>query len=103
MSPEPALDSTMSAERLVLIAAGSWTAAHSEALERLVDPAAVQFAGARSVAIDMAGVQHLDTLGAWLLKRLIRGWRERGRDAEYTFLPEPFRGLLDKMRETNGQ
>ena len=78
MSPEPALDSTMSAERLELTAAGSWTAAHSEALDRLVDGAALQFANVRSVAINMAGVQQLDTLGAWLLERLIRVWRERG-------------------------
>src|SRR5258708_38004736 len=102
MSPEPALDSTMSAERLEFTAAGSWTAAHSEALERLVDAAALQFANARSVAINMAGVQQLDTLGAWLLERLIRVWRERGQDAEYTRLPEPFPGLLGKMRATHG-
>jgi phospholipid/cholesterol/gamma-HCH transport system permease protein len=103
MSPEPALDSTMRAERLELTAAGSWTAAHSEALERLVDAAALQFANVRSVAINMAGVQQLDTLGAWLLERLLRVWRERGQDAEYTLLPERFRGLLDKMREVNTQ
>jgi len=42
----------------------SWTIAHSEVLERLVDAAALQFANARSVAINMAGVQELDTLGA---------------------------------------
>jgi phospholipid/cholesterol/gamma-HCH transport system permease protein len=103
MSPEPALDSSMSAERLEFTAAGSWTAAHSEALERLVDAAALQYAGARSMAINMAGVQQLDTLGAWLLERLIRVWRERGQDAEYTRLPEDFRGLLDKMREVNSE
>jgi phospholipid/cholesterol/gamma-HCH transport system permease protein len=103
MSPEPALDSTISAERLEFTAAGSWTIAHSEVLERLVDAAALQFANARIVAINMAGVQELDTLGAWLLERLIRVWRERGQQAEYTLLPERFRGLLDEMREVNRQ
>jgi phospholipid/cholesterol/gamma-HCH transport system permease protein len=101
MSPEPALDSTISAERLEFTAAGSWTIAHSEVLERLVDAAALQFANARIVAINMAAVQELDTLGAWLLERLIRVWRERGQQAEYTLLPERFRGLLDEMREVN--
>ena len=72
MSPEPALHSTISAERLEFTAAGSWTIAHSEVLERLVDAAALQFANARIVAINMAGVQALDTLGAWLFERLIR-------------------------------
>jgi phospholipid/cholesterol/gamma-HCH transport system permease protein len=103
MNPEPALDSTISAERLEFTAVGSWTIAHSEVLERLVDAAALQFANARVVAINMAGVQELDTLGAWLLERLIRVWRERGQQAEYTLLPERFRGLLDKMREVNHQ
>ena len=103
MNLEPALNSTMRAERLEFTAVGSWTIAHSEVLERLVDAAALQFANARSVAINMAGVQELDTLGAWLLERLIRVWRERGQQAEYTLLPEDFRGLLDEMREVNSQ
>ncbi len=103
MSLEPALNSTMSAERLEFTAAGSWTVAHSEALERLVDAAGLQVAGARSMAINMAGVQQLDTLGAWLLERLIRSWRERGADAEFTRLPEHYRGLLDEVREVNRQ
>jgi len=101
MNLEPALSSTISAERLEFAAAGSWTIAHSEALERLVDAAALQVANARSVAVDMAGVQELDTLGAWLLERLVRRWRERGQDAEFTRLPEHFRGLLDEVREVN--
>src|SRR3954452_11984982 len=103
MNSEPALDSTMSAERLELTAVGSWTIAHSEVLERLVNAAALQLANARSVAINMAGVQELDTLGAWLLERLIRVGRERGQQAEYTLLPEHFRGLLDEMREVNSR
>jgi phospholipid/cholesterol/gamma-HCH transport system permease protein len=103
MNPEPALDSTMSAERLEFTAVGSWTIAHSEVLERLVDAAALQFANARIVAINMAGVEELDTLGAWLLERLLRIGRERGQQAEYTLLPDRFRGLLDEMREVNRQ
>ena len=103
MNLEPALNSTMRAERLEFTAVGSWTIAHSEVLERLVDAAALQFANAQTVAINMAGVQELDALGAWLLERLIRVWRERGQQAEYTLLPEHFRGLLDEMREVNSQ
>jgi phospholipid/cholesterol/gamma-HCH transport system permease protein len=101
MNFEPALDSTMSAERLEFVAAGSWTTAHSEAIERLVDAAALKLAGTQSVAINMAGVKELDTLGAWLLERLLRNWRERGQNAEFTRLPEHFRGLLDEVREVN--
>jgi phospholipid/cholesterol/gamma-HCH transport system permease protein len=103
MSPEPALNGTVSAERLEFAAAGSWTAAHSETLERLVDVARLENGNARSVAVNMAGVQQLDTLGAWLLERMMRHWRERGQDAEFVQLPEHFRGLLDRMREVNSQ
>jgi phospholipid/cholesterol/gamma-HCH transport system permease protein len=101
MNREPALDSRISAQRLEFTAAGSWTSVHSQALERLVDAAALKTSDGRGVAIDMAGVQELDTLGAWLLERLIRGFRERGQDAEFTRLPEHYRGLLDEVREVN--
>ena len=68
-----------------------------------MDAAALQVANARSIAIDMAGVQALDTLGAWLLERLIRSWREHGHDAAFTSLPEHYRGLLDEVRRLNLQ
>jgi phospholipid/cholesterol/gamma-HCH transport system permease protein len=103
MSLEPALSSTIGAERLEFTAVGSWTVAHSEEVERLVDSAALQVANARNMAVNMAGVQQLDTFGAWLLERLMRHWRERGQAAEFTLLPEHFRGLLDEMREVNRQ
>jgi len=103
MNLEPGLNSIASAERLEFAAVGSWTSAHSELLERLVDTAALQVANARSIAINMAGVQALDTLGAWLLERLIRSWRERGHDAAFTSLPEHYRGLLEEVRRLNLQ
>jgi len=103
MNVEPGLNRTVSAERLEFAAVGSWTSAHSELLERLVDAAALQVANARSIVINMAGIQALDTLGAWLLERLIRSWREGGHDAALTSLPEHYRGLLDEVRRLNLQ
>jgi phospholipid/cholesterol/gamma-HCH transport system permease protein len=103
MNLEPGLNRTSSAERLEFTAVGSWTCAHSELLERLVDGAALQVANARSIAINLAGIQALDTLGAWLLERLIRSWRERGHDAAFTSLPEHYRGLLDEVHRVNLQ
>jgi len=100
MSREPALDSRISAERLEFKAAGSWTTAHSGALEHLVSEAAQHSAGG-AMTIDMAGVQELDTLGAWLLERLIRGFRERGQSAGFIALPERFRGLLEEVHAVN--
>ena len=103
MNVEPGLNRTVSAERLEFAAVGSWTSAHSELLERLVDAAALQVANARSIVIDMAGIQALDTLGAWLLERLIRSWREGGHDAAFTSMPEHYRGLLDEVHRLNLQ
>src|SRR6185503_8819640 len=101
MSQEPVLSSRINAERLDFTAAGSWTTAHSGALEHLVDEAVAQVAGGSGMTVNMAGVQELDTLGAWLLERLIRGFRERGRNAGFIEVPEPFRGLLEEMHEIN--
>ncbi len=72
MTPTPLLNSTMKADRFHLAPAGAWTATHSEVLEQFVDAAAPQAANAKGIAIDMAGVKELDTLGAWLLERLLR-------------------------------
>ena len=101
MSQEPVLSSRINAERLDFTAAGSWTTAHSGALEHLVDEAVAQVAGGSGMTVNMAGVQELDTLGAWLLERLIRGFRERGRNAGFIEVPERFRGLLEEMHEIN--
>ena len=86
MTPTPFLSSTIVADRLRLAPAGSWTAAHSQLLEQLVDGVAPQAAHAKGLAIDMAGVQELDTLGAWLLERLLRSSNLSEPDAQFVGL-----------------
>jgi phospholipid/cholesterol/gamma-HCH transport system permease protein len=71
MTPIPVLSGTTTDGRLDLAAGGPWTAAHADALERLVDEAAPQVAAAR----------RLDTIGAWLLERLVRSSDRDGRHA----------------------
>jgi len=100
MSLEPVLKSKISAERLEFTAAGSWTTVHSGVLEQLVNEAALQ-AASGSMVINAAELEELDTLGAWLLERLIRGFRERGQDAGLIELPERFRGLLEEVQRVN--
>jgi len=103
MNLEPALNSTIRAERLEFTAIGSWTIAHSEVssgwwMQRAPvcqRPERGHQYGRRP------GARYARALG--LLERLIRVWRERGQQAEYTLLPEHFRGLLDEMREVNSQ
>ena len=97
----PVLDGKMLGDRLELVARGSWTAAHVQVLEQQVNAAAAEVGKARATSIDMAGVHELDTLGAWLLERLIRNGGEAGRTAEFVGLPGHFRGLLDEVHQVN--
>jgi phospholipid/cholesterol/gamma-HCH transport system permease protein len=100
MSP-PVLSSTMAVDRLQLAPAGLWTAAHSDVLEQLVDAAAPLALQAKAVSIDMAGVQELDTLGAWLLERLLRSSHLSESEAKFIELPPHYRGLIDEMHRVN--
>jgi phospholipid/cholesterol/gamma-HCH transport system permease protein len=99
----PVLDSTVTADRLDLAAGGSWTATHADVLERLIDAAAPQVAHAQLISLDMAGVEALDTIGAWLLERLIRRSNLDGKHAQFTGLSPRYRGLIEEMHAVNLQ
>ncbi len=102
MSSEPVLSGRVSGECLELAAGGSWTAPHAAALEVLIDGHVDHEApGARSLAVDMSEVREFDTFGAWLLERLVRAWRVRGRDARIVGLPEHYSGLLEEVQHAN--
>src|SRR5690349_20346230 len=62
---QPFLSSTTAGERLELVAAGAWTAAHADAIEQQTKGAAQQATSARSIALDVGGLERLDTFGAW--------------------------------------
>ena len=98
---EPLLEPTLRGDRLELAASGPWTGTHVAALERLVAAAAETAAPARHLIIDMAGVAALDTLGAWLIERLVRSAAARGQEAEFARLPERYRGLFEELRRVN--
>jgi phospholipid/cholesterol/gamma-HCH transport system permease protein len=95
----PAL--TLGATPATLIASGPWTAAQSTLLERLVATLPLIDAQRRSVVIDISAVEHLDTLGAWLLERLIRGYQLQELKPTFVGVPERFRGLLEKVHDVN--
>jgi phospholipid/cholesterol/gamma-HCH transport system permease protein len=84
-------------DRLELAAAGSWTAEYAQTLEPQVDAATRAKSPARSVAIDTARIDHLDTFGAWLLERALRAWTSQGCEARLVGLREDYRGLFDKV------
>jgi phospholipid/cholesterol/gamma-HCH transport system permease protein len=95
------LTRTITAERLQFAVAGSWTAAHADRLEQLVEEAARGGADTPYVAIDMAGVDELDTLGAWLLERLSRSPDLAGKETRFTGLNPRYRGLIEEMHRVN--
>jgi phospholipid/cholesterol/gamma-HCH transport system permease protein len=103
MTPEPLLEATAGDGRLTLVASGAWTATHATILEQFVDQATPRAAEVKSVSIDLAGVNKLDTLGAWLIERLIRSFKSAGKDAALVGLAEPYRGLIEEMRHVNSQ
>ena len=95
----PAL--TLGANRATLIVSGPWTAAQSGSLEQLVAASPSINAQRGKVTIDISGVDHLDTLGAWLLERLMRGYEHQELNPTFVGVPERFRGLLDKIHNVN--
>jgi phospholipid/cholesterol/gamma-HCH transport system permease protein len=96
----PTLTPTVDGETTTFGAAGHWIAAHSSALEQLVDTVSLQ-QPAHRIAIDIAGVEQLDTLGAWLLERLARSFQDHGQELVFVGVSDRFRGLLDKVHDVN--
>ena len=86
----PTLTFTPGGELTTVVAAGPWIAAHSHALERLVDAVSLQQQAAHPLVIDIASVEQLDTLGAWLLERLVRTFHNRGQIQAWSVYPTVF-------------
>ena len=101
LTGEPLLRSLAQGDGLWLTAVGSWTAPHAADLEHLVDSAVAQGGSVARVELDMAGVENIDTFGAWLLERLLRGFAEADRRITVVGLPERFRGLINEAHQSN--
>jgi phospholipid/cholesterol/gamma-HCH transport system permease protein len=101
LSGQPLLQGGIRGDRLALAAAGAWTADHARELETSIDRAVADLHGAKSVDIDMRGVERLDTFGAWLLERLVRAVDAAGAAAKVVSLPERYRGLVEEARQVN--
>jgi phospholipid/cholesterol/gamma-HCH transport system permease protein len=84
-----------------LIASGPWTAAQSVSLERIAATLPSVHAQKNNMIIDLSGVEHLDTLGAWLLERVIRRYQLQDLKPTLVGVPERFRRLLEKVHDVN--
>jgi phospholipid/cholesterol/gamma-HCH transport system permease protein len=98
---EALLSSRRNGDRLVLTAAGAWTAVHAHDLEPLIDAQTAASQPVRAVDIDIAQVKPLDTFGAWLIERLARTFSARGAETRILGLSEDYRGLVEEVHGAN--
>jgi phospholipid/cholesterol/gamma-HCH transport system permease protein len=95
------LTATAEGERLALAATGAWTAERAAELERIIDETTRRHKDARSVDIDLAKLERLDTFGAWLIERLKRGLIVGGSNARIIGLSDADRGLVEELQLVN--
>ncbi len=100
MSAKPTLFLAAATPQLQYTAAGTWTAAHANDLEALIDAAGARQAG-QPASIDMHKVEAFDTYGAWLLERFIRTRRTSGAETTLVALPDRFRDLVKAMHKAD--
>jgi phospholipid/cholesterol/gamma-HCH transport system permease protein len=95
------LTATPSGGVLELRPSGSWTVANAATLERLASDVMAQLDQAAAVKFDMAGVDELDTLGAWLLEKMSRRAASTGHRADMVGIADHYAGLIDEVRQVN--
>lgn len=95
------LMATPSGDVLELRPTGSWTAANATTLEQLANNVTPQLDQAAAVKVDMAGVDELDTLGAWLLEKMSRRAAGAGHRADVVGIADNYAGLIDEVRQVN--
>ena len=101
MAKEAWLKSTIDGRRLVLAAAGNWTALHAREIEPLVDAAVPDKTKFEQVDIDLARVEHIDTFGAWLVERMRRSATAAGLKTAIVGLDSRFKVLFDEIAASN--
>jgi phospholipid/cholesterol/gamma-HCH transport system permease protein len=98
MKPDALIEFRKTADDLEIVGSGAWTAANAGRLDTLIG--AEPRDRRRRIRVDMSAVREFDTYGAWLLERLLRD-----AEATETFPPfglsDRFRGLFEKVHETN--
>lgn len=83
-----------------LVATGSWTVREAtdldEALKglRVPIPPTPDFRG----EVDIAGIEQLDTAGAWLLQRTAAAWDATGLSTSFSGATESFKILIEEVR-----
>ena len=101
MNGDPTLERIARGNGLALSAAGPWIARHAAALEAMVTDAEKLGGSRPNIFIDVSQVSRLDTFGAWLLERLLRGLAAAGCQPRVIGLADNYRALVLQAREVN--
>jgi phospholipid/cholesterol/gamma-HCH transport system permease protein len=91
----PTVRTERDGERLVVRLGGRIVLAHIEAV--IARLGAVETGGAAALAVDLGGVEALDSAGAWVIFRFMRPLRQAGVAAELSNASEAQRALLARM------
>jgi phospholipid/cholesterol/gamma-HCH transport system permease protein len=97
MAPSATIIASEEAGALVLRAAGDWLVTEAAALDRRLRALDLPAAG-RPVVIDAAGIERLDTAGAWLLLRTERELAARGNTVTLSNLRPSLTPLFEQLR-----
>ena len=81
---------------LTLRAEGDWLVSTAADLDRRLS--AFDLPSGRRVTLDLAGIERLDTAGAWLLLRTEHALSARGNRVDLANMPESFAPLIDQLR-----
>jgi phospholipid/cholesterol/gamma-HCH transport system permease protein len=84
------------AEAFVFAAAGEWLVTTAAEVDRRLR--AIQIPAGKRITLDLAGINRLDTAGAWLLLRTEHDLAARGNSVEIRNLRSNFAPLLDQVR-----
>ena len=101
MKTLPTLGAVTQDQTLVLSPTGSWTAVYAANLESLINLVSSSVEKTQKLKIDMADVRELDTLGAWLLEKILRGASDSGHPATFVGVAGRYGGLLEDIRQVN--
>jgi len=80
---------------LRLVLEGDWVIDEAAALD--ISLRALELDGAKNVEIDGAGIERMDSAGAWLLLRTERELAEKGANIRAVAVPESYRPLLEAL------
>jgi phospholipid/cholesterol/gamma-HCH transport system permease protein len=95
------LSAKIDGRRLVLAAAGRWVSAKANEIETLLDVIYRKGFKVDQLEINLAQLERLDTVGAWLIERLRRTASDAKINAEIVGLDPRYKILLDEVAISN--